>query len=877
MKVINLTYQTYTLITSPKIHTDLLWDLTILFAVLGILYFVCVFIFRNKISFKNKKSTLRKRELAPMVSEFLFHEAESTKEENTNYVNLKIEIRELLKEPVNRKLFSEILFDLQKDVSGETLNRLHKLYVDLGLNQDAFAKLKSWKWHVVSKGILELTKMEVPESYGIIKKFINTKKGIIRKQAEIATVSLKHEGINYFLDTTTYKISEWQQLKLLDVLRNFEDFQPPRFKVWFTSNNKDVVLFALRLAKYYNQNDANSSITELIKHKNNQIKTEAIQCIREFNIVEAVEPLKNIFWKCTVSIKLLILGAVAGLGKKEDVIFLQLVANKDSDFTVKSKALGAINTICPESIMPTKGMDKKLADSSWKEVMEFNEKNEEYELVEPEAILDNELLGEDIDTIDDIPEASKEVFDLPIKENIIEDKELVDNVNDIEVFTEEVAHVINEEKETIDLFENVSTDLNIEISIDSSPIHIKSLENTFELDETEHSENINDITVVFEEIVQTNTNSEFDLPLEEVEKDELEKELNFLPIVLDGETDEKIFLQENIEHEIEKESFTNFNEEDISIDFLPFIIDEQEDNVDVSGIDVIYDEIIVDSNNELSIKEELKKQDDLPISPIKEDFDIDFIPIIESSTENKPTKDDTVEIADTTEVVEAVIPKAMFPEMTFDEEAKQLLDDIEEFGDLREVSFLNELLEIKEYKHLSDRIQNILKKFNNDSDSSIPENESLKSFCVFEDLFRICDTEAKLILMDEIVDVGDEKEILFLNRLLQDNNTNISSKAEKLLKELQNKMMLQNILPIENTKTISHEEVSNEYSTLMNELEIKPAEPTNFLDVEFEFTEEVLPTDESIEVGVETNKVRQASFLSHICLFSHKIIDKFNG
>lgn len=812
-----------------------------------------------------------------MVSEFLFHEAESTKAENTNYINLKIEIRELLKEPVNRKLFSEILFDLQKDVSGETLNRLHKLYVDLGLDQDAFAKLKSWKWHVVSKGILELTKMEVPESYGVIKKYINTKKGVIRKQAEIATATLKHEGINYFLDTTTYKISEWQQLKLLDVLRNFEDFQPPRFKVWFTSNNKDVVLFALRLAKYYNQNDANTSITELVKHRNNQIKTEAIQCIREFNIVEAVEPLKNIFWKCTVNIKLLILGAVASLGKEEDVVFLQLVANKDSNFTVKSKALGAINTICPESVMPTKGIDEKLANSSWKEVMEFSE---EYILVKPELIKNNELLEEETDITADITEASKEVFVLPIKENIIEDKDLVANVNDIEVFTEEITPEVNEkEEETINFSESANTNLNFETSIDSSPIHVESLENTFELDATEHSENINDITVVFEEILQTNTPSELDLPIEESEEgidtsedDELEKELNFLPIIVDEET----FSNNIIENEPEQEpSVIHFDEEEILIDFLPFIVDEQEENVAVTGIEVIYDEIVAD--NELSTQETVKQEESLLISLLKEDFDLDFIPIIESSTENKLIKDDTAEVADTIEVVEAVIPKAMFPEMTFEEEAKQLLDDIEEFGDQREVSLLNELLENEEYNHLSDRIQNILKKFNDNSNSSVPENKDLKHFCVFEDLFRICDTEAKLILMDEIVAVGDEKEILFLNSLLEDNNINISSKAEKLLKELQNKMMVQNILPIKNTKTISDEKVSDEYSRLMNELEIKPADSINFFDVEFEFSDEVLPADESNEIADEAEKADQASFLSNICSFSHKIIDKFNG
>jgi len=856
VKATYLTYQTYALINAPLIHTDLIWDLTILFAVLSILYFACVFFFRNKISYRNKKSTQRKRELTPMVSEFLFHEPEATKEENTNYVNLKIEIRELLKEPVNRKLFSEILLDLQKDVLGETLNRLHKLYIDLGLDQDAFSKLKSWKWHVVSKGILELTKMEVPKSYGIIKKFINTKKGVIRKQAEIATVTLKHEGINYFLDTTTHKISEWQQLKLLDILRNFEDFQPPRFKVWLTSNNKDVVLFSLRLVKYYNQNDANTSITELIKHKNNQIKTEAIYCIKEFNIVEAVEPLKNIFWKCTENIKLLILGAVASLGKEEDIVFLQLVANKDSSFTVKSKALGAINTICPESVMPTKGIDKKLTDSSWKEVMEYNGESEEYVLVEPKK--DKLPIEEDADTITDIPVASKDIVDshLPIeettKESLIEDKELVDNVYGIEVFTEERPSEINDkEEETIDF---------PEISIDSSP-----------------------------------------------EEEEVEEELNFLPIVVGDEIDDKIFLNDGIENETDiNPSSINLDDDGIVIDFLPFIVEEQEDNIEVANIEVIYEEIVavendkqfkineievIDPNvvttsknksiditdNGLSAQDILKQQDDLTISPVKENFEFNFIPIVEDITENKECKNDTVELVDTAEVIKTVIPKAMLPEMTFEEKAKQLLDDIEEFGDQREVSLLNGLLEEDAYKFISDRIQNILKKFNDDNAPSIPENENLKPFSVFEDLFRICDTEAKLILMDEIVAVGDEKEIIFLNDLLDDDDASICSKAEKVLKELQNKLMAQNILSTENLKTISQEKVSKEYSTLMNELEIEPAKPTDIFDVEFEFSEDVLLTGESDKIETKTKKIHQASFMSHICSFSNKIINKFNG
>lgn len=268
-----------------------------------------------------------------MISEFLFHEDDASKEEKSNYVNLKIEIRQLLKNDFNRQVLTEILLDLRKDVSGDAQKRLIKLYQDLGLHQDAFTKLKSWRWEVISKGMLELTQMQVEESYSFITKFINDKRATIRKQAEIATVTLKKEGIDYFLDTTKYRISEWQQLKLLDVLRNQKDFEPPRFKAWLTSNNKFVVLFALRLIKYYNQNDAIASLIELIKHKNNQIKEEAIACIKEFNVVEALETLKLVFWKSSVDIKISILGAIAVLGTEVDLEFLRLIENKESNFS----------------------------------------------------------------------------------------------------------------------------------------------------------------------------------------------------------------------------------------------------------------------------------------------------------------------------------------------------------------------------------------------------------------------------------------------------------------------------------------------------------------------------------------------------------------
>ena len=356
-------YNLLPLVNSSNVDNDFLWFTTLFFLGLGLLYLVFIFFFKNKISVNAVEKASKRSELAPIISNFLFHSPQDSKDEQKEYVNLKIEIREYLRDSSFRKILAEILFDLQKDVSGTTEERLFKLYKELGLDQDSFAKLKSWRWEVVSQGILELTQMQVRESYQLIIKFINDKRSTIRKQAEIATIKLRNEGIEYILDSTSYAISEWQQLKMIEALGGLKDYTPPRFKSWLISENKDVVLFALRLIKHYNQNDAAASIIELVKHKNNQIKLAAIQCIKDFHFTEAKPILRSIFLECNDEVKIQILGAIAVFGDESDIPFLNGVSLKENNFLISSKARSAINSISPGSMLPTKDITTVDASS----------------------------------------------------------------------------------------------------------------------------------------------------------------------------------------------------------------------------------------------------------------------------------------------------------------------------------------------------------------------------------------------------------------------------------------------------------------------------------------------------------------------------------
>ena len=323
-----------------------------------------------------KKIEAKRAELAPVISNFLFHTPEGPKEEQKEYVELKITIRDYLKDKQFRRVVSEVLFDLQKDVSGSTRERLFKLYQELGLHEDAYKKLNSWQWHKIAKGILQLSKMNVKDAYHIIKRFVNDRRSVVRKQAELATVSLRTEGIEYVLDSTRFAISEWQQLKLIEVLGNKEGYRPPEFKDWLISSNKDVVLFALRLIKHYNQIGAEAAITTLVKHKNDTIKAAAVNCIIDFNFHSALPTMKRVFWKSNNDVKIAILNAFAEMGTPSDLFFLEDVSKNEKNFLVASKAQSAMNRIQPDAVLPSKDLidveEVPVVESSTKEDTELD-------------------------------------------------------------------------------------------------------------------------------------------------------------------------------------------------------------------------------------------------------------------------------------------------------------------------------------------------------------------------------------------------------------------------------------------------------------------------------------------------------------------------
>ncbi len=404
----------------PTIPTEILWVLAMVFALIGLLFFAFIFYTRNKQKAFSQKVAARRATLAPMISSFLFHDEQQGKEELSEYIAMKLKVRDMLKDPINRKVFAEILLDLEKDLSGDIHERLIHLYQDFELHKDAIHRLKSKRWDVISRAILELTEMQVRSAYTTIRPFVNHRRSVVRRQAQIATVSLDKEGITYFLDSSRYDIAEWQQIVLLDLLRQFENYTPPRFRLWLTSNNRDVVLFSLRLIRYYKQADAARAICQLLRHKNKQIKLEALGCIKEFGIRDALPILQEVFWKNHPELKIAILDTINFLADESQLAFLREVLRREKDFLVRNKAISGINTIKPDSILPTKDINPSEVDkaATAHEIPTVTEEEEVVIPVEENPESSPEPAPEVSEAEEEVPEKPIEMLDNPQEANI---------------------------------------------------------------------------------------------------------------------------------------------------------------------------------------------------------------------------------------------------------------------------------------------------------------------------------------------------------------------------------------------------------------------------------------------------------------------------
>ncbi|HVZ26954.1 MAG TPA: HEAT repeat domain-containing protein [Sediminibacterium sp.] len=190
-------------------------------------------------------------------------------------------LRRALKNKHTRQFIIDELVRFKKNLAGEASAKISVLYEQWQLKNDSIHKLKSSQWHIRAKGIQELYLMHAKDVLNQISPFTNSRNDYVRMEAQTGVVYLTgFEGLQ-FLDDFTLPLTDWQQLKLLEQLRQAKNKSGLADNIirWLHADNDTVIIFALKLAGEYQVFEASAAIKALLKSANEKVRAEAIKVL----------------------------------------------------------------------------------------------------------------------------------------------------------------------------------------------------------------------------------------------------------------------------------------------------------------------------------------------------------------------------------------------------------------------------------------------------------------------------------------------------------------------------------------------------------------------------------------------------------------------
>ena len=184
-----------------------------------------------------------------------------------------------LKHKDARQMVIDELTQNKSSFVGSMSENLKKLYRVLGLNIDSRIKLDDKRGYIQCQGIHELCVMEQKDQYRKVFELTNSSNYDVRIEAQ--TAILKWYGFKglRFLSVATYPISEFQQLKMLELLRPLSFTSLENLDKWLISPNDTVVNFALKLAEHYNQQQVKEEVAACLTHPNETVRIQAVKTL----------------------------------------------------------------------------------------------------------------------------------------------------------------------------------------------------------------------------------------------------------------------------------------------------------------------------------------------------------------------------------------------------------------------------------------------------------------------------------------------------------------------------------------------------------------------------------------------------------------------
>lgn len=246
---------------------------------------------------------------------------------------------------VTKQLIIDELLQAKLNFKGIASNNLVALYSELKLDEFSLKKLRHKSWSVVTSGIKELATMEQANRLTEISSLLDHTNDEVRIEAQCAVVKLTgYDGLR-FLDNLKYPLPEWHQIRLINQLSTNEPIESIELFRWLYSANDTIVTLLLKTIAYAKFLNMYQWVTVLLKHPAENVRLEAIKCIREIANSDTPAFLQDAYASQALSARLLILKVLGEIGcKDQQSFFLHQLGNHDDSIKLAA-AYALVNCI----------------------------------------------------------------------------------------------------------------------------------------------------------------------------------------------------------------------------------------------------------------------------------------------------------------------------------------------------------------------------------------------------------------------------------------------------------------------------------------------------------------------------------------------------
>lgn len=303
--------------------------------------------------------------------ELLLIEFLSMYEEGDSYSDRQTEIISSIKKQVHkrhvRNAIVATLIKLKTEISGEFELAIDDLYREIDLKKYALSKLNSIEDFRLVNGIRQLHLFNVKEALEPIQQLLNHPKDAVRNEAQLYVVKIEKIPGLRFLDDLEKPLTEWNQIQILEILKSFQDQEIRDVSSWLVSDNKYVVMFALKLVKIYNLYDMEDSALKLLEDESKEIRIDSIKVLLFLNSIIARDIIIAKFDTLSLEEQIVFFQELHHVALPSDVTFIK--SHVDSDcFEIKLEALELLNTL---DIKVYKEVVKVMVDTDSKNIIKY--------------------------------------------------------------------------------------------------------------------------------------------------------------------------------------------------------------------------------------------------------------------------------------------------------------------------------------------------------------------------------------------------------------------------------------------------------------------------------------------------------------------------